>query len=125
MLWSTEKRTSKLHALANQRPAALGYSGSASSSLAPAAGHGAVLPQPSGLRTLGSKESMEKEAEQLKKMRKQGKGGTAGQVRTKVKQVNDKIAEADELITKVMSCEHLLLCAFIYSPMAIVFVFGV
>ena len=56
---------------------------------------------------------MEKEAEQLKKMRKQGKGGTAGQVRTKVKQVNDKIAEADELITKVMGCEHLLLCAFI------------
>ena len=110
----------------NQRNAALGYGGSASSSgLVPAAGHVAALPQPTGLRTLGSKESMEKEAEQLKKMRKQGKGGTAGQVRTKVKQVNDKIAEADELITKVMSCEHLLLCAFIYSPMAIVFVFGV
>ncbi|CAE7042112.1 unnamed protein product, partial [Symbiodinium sp. CCMP2456] len=83
-------------------PAALGFGVSAGSS---AAGP-TVLPQPSGLRSLGSKESLEKEAEQLKKMRKQGKGGTAGQVRTKVKQVNDKMTEADELIKKVNECEH-------------------
>ncbi|CAE7355917.1 unnamed protein product [Symbiodinium sp. KB8] len=86
-------------------PAALGYNAAASGSADPAAVV-SVLPQPSGLRTLGSKESLEREAEQLKKMRKQGKGGVAGQVRTKAKQVGDKIAEAEDLMTKVTECEH-------------------
>ena len=100
-----------------QRPAALGYNAAAASGSADPAAAVSVLPQPSGLRTLGSKESLEREAEQLKKMRKQGKGGVAGQVRTKAKQVGDKIAEADDLMTKVTDCEHVQL-VLVYPPIA-------
>ena len=61
----------------------------------------AALPVPAGLRTLGSVEDMEKHAEELKKMRKSGKGGFATQVRGKAKVVEDKFKEIQDLKDKL------------------------
>ena len=70
---------------------------------------------PAGLRSLGSAESLQKEAEELKKLRKAGKGGFASQVRSKTKQVEDKIKELDDIQSKLAEKPpHLLLGSYIY-----------
>ncbi|CAE7338863.1 unnamed protein product [Symbiodinium sp. CCMP2592] len=77
-------------------PCALGL-GNGQLPQASSSGSNAALPVPAGLRSLGSAESLQKEQDELKKLRKAGKGGFANQVRTKAKQVEDKIKELDDI----------------------------
>ncbi|CAE7768697.1 unnamed protein product, partial [Symbiodinium pilosum] len=60
-------------------------------------GQRSVLPRPAGLTTRGSAEDLAKEEEELKKLRRSGKGGLAKQIQAKLKIVADKKKEIDGL----------------------------
>ena len=71
-----------------------------------------ALPQPAGLKSLGSVEDLEQKAEELKNMRKAGKG-IAKQVLAKVKMVADKMTEMNGLQEQLAAKpEHLFLGNF-------------
>lgn len=82
----------------NCRPAALRL-GNGTSSGSVASGS-VALPMPAGLRTLGSAEDLQKEAEELKWLRK-SKTGWAQVARNKGKALSDKVTELDDLLDKL------------------------